>query len=148
MRPARLLPLLVALSAPAVAADLAQLRVDLAVAEKACAADLDACARVDDLKLQVRAAELEQVAVEQQERDAAAAKLLAEAQAAEEQQEAERRKKCAAVQLRVGAKWGPRLQECYGPFAVKAQDETGTVYEAAGGWVRVRGGKVVRWVAR
>ncbi|WP_248545281.1 hypothetical protein [Myxococcus fulvus] len=100
------------------------------------------------LKAQLREAELAAIAAEQRERDEESARLMVEAQQELERETAEHKAKCGKVKLRVGAKWGPRLRECYGPFTLKAQDEAGAVYEAAGGWVRVQGGKVVRWVAR
>lgn len=68
---------------------------------------------------------------------------------AERQAEEALRAKCGKDfhKVRVGMAWA-RVQECSGPFDVKAQDEKGTVYEAAGGFVRVERGKVKRWIAK
>jgi hypothetical protein len=125
---------------------------ELADAERACERDVKACARVDELKAAAksdadRAYEAERLRAEAELRQRYAEQDAREK--AEAEQEAALRTKCGAdyMRVRVGMKW-PRVQECSGPFDVKGQDERGTIYESAGGFVRVERGRVTRWIAK
>jgi len=90
-----------------------------------------------------------------QERAAHAAALAQQSAGVEAMERAEAeaaaalKKKCGKDYQRVrpGMKWS-RAQTCAGPFELVAEDETGAVYEAPGGAVRVERGRVVRWIAR
>jgi hypothetical protein len=100
-----------------------------------------------------RAASEQRAAAElsaQAEREAAAKAEADRVAAAEQVREDALRQKCGKDfgRVRRGMRWGPRLQECAGPFVLVSEGVTGSIYEAPGGLVRVRGGKVAAWTAR
>ena len=139
------LVVLLVLSAP-VAAD------DLANARAACERDFAACARVTELEAVEREAQDRQAEERYAQEQAARAARLAQEQAeadALEREQAERKKKCGKDYQRVrrGMKWS-RVQACAGPFTMVSEDALGAVYKADGGWVRVHRGRVVRWTSR
>jgi hypothetical protein len=121
-------------------------------AQAACEKNLDACKERDRLEAEARAADdarLEREYQEQKARDAAAEKQADSDRAVEDAKDEALKKKCGKDyhRLKVGMSWS-RARECTGmEWTTKAQDQRGTTYEAQGGYVRVEGGKVIRWVA-
>lgn len=119
--------------------------LQLQKARDACEADLSACAERDRLEQTwrheqeaARSAAVERQRQEVQDDDARAAAA-----------DAELRKACGRDfhRLRVGMKF-ERVKKCSGLiFSAFAEDKSGIVYSAAGGFVRVERGVVVKWVA-
>lgn len=128
----------------------------LQAAELACYRDVDACPEFNRLKAEkkasddaqaeagnevasrVEAQELEQARAEDRAADDAEAKRLVALKA-----------KCGKnyMKLRVGMSW-KIARACTGmEWSARAEDRTGVVYEASGGFVRVEKGIVVKWVA-
>jgi hypothetical protein len=138
----RALVLALLVASPALASELDDAR-------ESCAKKGRDCDKVQQLENAERSAS---VHAREAELAAARAKLdaeIAEQEQAEAKAEADLRAKCGKDfhRVRVGMRW-ERVRQCAGEFEVRAQDERGTVYEAAGGLVRVENGRVTRWIAR